>query len=361
MEDNNTSKSKKRFIDAFPLCHKSCQRYIIYTLWLILILLPIYQYYYYRFEFLQWDLLLFTGVVAFILGLRLVADVRKRFELTLSRLMIREVLKIGGEEKNKFFDQLEENAQDWARIGGIMAAVAIIGAFVVVLLQDFFWQRALLGIAETLGAYIVGTYLGRMASYGQLGWQLEKESVEIEMQPLHVDGVAGLKPVGDFFFYQAMIVAIPGIFLAVWWFLFPIWPRDYSHWEQAYPALLSIAIVIEILAFLVPIWSFHRIMHSEKTKWLEAADRLSNEISEIQCVSESGQPLETKKIQPEQIEEMRKRYWSIENMSTWPVDIKTKRRFRLNNILLFIPLLGDIAKRSLDWKHILAILKQFGS
>ncbi len=358
MEDKKTSKSKKRFIDAFPLCHNSCQRYIIYALWLILLLILIYQYYDCRFDFGQWDLLLLTGMVAFILGLRLVADVRNRFELTLSRLQIREVLKI--EEKNKFFDRLEENAQNWARIGGIMAALAIFGAFVVVLLQEFLWQQALLGIAEALGAYIAGTHLGRMASYGQLGWQLEKESVEIEVQPLHFDGVAGLKPVGDFFFYQAMIAAIPAIFLAVWWFLFPIWPRDYSYWEQPYLALLSIAIFIEILAFLVPIWSFHRIMYSEKTKWLEKADKLSNEISEIQCVLESGQPLEIKNIQPEQIEEMRKLYWAIENMATWPVDIKTKRRFRLNNVLLFIPLLGDIAKRSLIWKDILAILKQLG-
>jgi len=360
MEDEKTSKSKKRFIDVFPLCHKSCQRYIIYTLWLILILLLIYQYYLYRSDFRQWDLLLLTGVLAFILGLPLAADVRNRFELTLSRLQIREVLKIGEEEKNKFFDRREKNAQNWARIGGIMAAVAMIGAFVVVLLQEFLWQQALLGIAEALGAYIAGTHLGRMASYGQLGWQLEKESVKIEVQPLHFDGVAGLKPVGDFFFYQAMIAAIPAIFLAAWWFLFPIWPRDYSHWEQAYLALLSIAILIEILAFLVPIWSFHRIMHSEKTKWLEKADRLSNEISEIQCVSESGQPLGMKNIQPEQIEEMRKLYWAIENMATWPVDIKTKRRFELNNVLLFIPFLGDIAKRSLVWKDILAILKQLG-
>lgn len=360
MENINTSKSKKTFLNGFPLPHESCHRFIIYTLWLILILLLIYQYCYYRFEFLQWDLLLLTGLLTFILGLRLIGGVRKRFELTLSRLLTREVLKIEEEGRNEFFDQLEENAQNWARIGGIIGAVAMVGAFVFALFQDFFWQRALLGIAEAIGAYIAGTYLGRIASYGQLGWQLKKRLVEIEMQPSHVDGVAGLKPVGDFFFYQAMIVAIPAIFLAVWWFLFPIWPRDYSHWEQAYLALLSIAIVIEILAFLVPIWSFHRIMQSEKTKWLETADRLSIEIRYKQSDSEFDHSLEKKNIQSEKIEVMRKLCWSIENMSTWPIDIKTKKRFRFNNILLFIPFLGDIAKRNLDWKQILDILKELG-
>jgi hypothetical protein len=73
-----------------------------------------------------------------------------------------------------------------------------------------------------------------MASYGQLGWHLNSEPVEVLVQPSHVDGVAGMKPLGEFYFYQAMVVGIPAVFLAVWWFLFPIWPRDYSHWEDSY-------------------------------------------------------------------------------------------------------------------------------
>lgn len=354
MKDKKAAASKKHFIDLLPLCQASCQRYIIYGLWSILLLLLLYQYYLFDFNFSQWDLLLLTGVLTFILGLQLVVDVRKRFERTVSRLYVREVLKIGKKEKDELLKRLEENAQNWARGGGIIAALAILGAFLVALGQ----QQPLLSIAEVLGGYLAGTHLGRMASYGQLGWQLEKESVEIEVQPLHVDGVAGLKPVGDFFFHQAMIAAIPAIFLAVWWFLFPIWPRDYSSWEPVYLALLSIAILIEILAFLVPIWSFHQIMHNKKNEWLDAADLLSNEIREIQHLSESGPTLKAEDIQHKNIEELEKLYWAIENMATWPVDIKTKKRFKFNNILLFVPLLGDIAKRSLDWKHILAILKQ---
>lgn len=53
-------------------------------------------------------------------------------------------------------------------------------------------------------------------------------------------------------------------------------------------------------------------------------------------------------------------YWAIENMPTWPVDMKTSRRFRLNNVLLFIPLLGDIAKRKLEWSQVLELLKKIG-
>ncbi len=54
------------------------------------------------------------------------------------------------------------------------------------------------------------------------------------IDPLHVDGVCGLKLVGEFYFYQAMITALPAVFRAVWWFIFPIWPRDYRRWEELY-------------------------------------------------------------------------------------------------------------------------------
>jgi hypothetical protein len=356
MANDTASTANKNFLDAFPLCHNSCHQKIIYALWLFLILLPFYQYYYFQLDFAQWDLLLFTGIMTFIFGLNLVADLNQRFNLTLKRLLIRRIIKFEGEEE-WFFDRLEKHAQYCARIGGIIVAFAILCAFSIVLINNFFWQRVLLGVIESFGGYIAGTYLGRMVSYGQLGWQLKKEAVKIEVQPSHVDGVAGLKPIGDFFFHQAMILAIPAIFLAVWWLLFPIWPRDYSYWENIYLLLLSIAIFIEILAFFVPVWSFHRIMVSEKEKWLKRADKLSNEINEIQSVLDSDRPWEAQNIQHEQVEMMRQCYWSIENMTTWPVDTKTRSKFRLNNLLLFIPLLGDVAKRTFDWKHIVSIFK----
>ncbi len=47
-------------------------------------------------------------------------------------------------------------------------------------------------------------------------------------------------------------------------------------------------------------------------------------------------------------------------MTTWPVDTKTRGRFRLHNIFLFMPLIGDTAKQTFDWKHILSVLKQLG-
>ncbi|HEB69105.1 MAG TPA: hypothetical protein ENI88_05725 [Desulfobulbus sp.] len=360
MENKAIGSLTHRFLNLFPLCNAKCHQYVISILWLLLFLFPFQQYYSFQLELTQWDLLFFTGILAFILGLNLVEGLNDRFTLTLNRLITRGIIKVDAQRKKIFFNHLERHAQDWARIGGIVAAILILGAFTVVLINDFYWQMVLLAAAESMGGYIAGNYLGRMVGYGLLGRQLIKESIRIETQPSHVDGVAGLKPIGDYYFHQASILAIPAIFLAVWWLLFPIWPRDYSHWENAYLALLSISIVIEILGFIVPLWSFHRIMVKEKARWLTKADELSRTINTFQAVPEGGRPREVRKLPQEQVEMMRKYYWSIENMTTWPVDIKTRGRFRLNNILLFIPLLGDIIKRTFDWKHILSLLKQLG-
>ena len=357
---NSPSPQIKKLLSKLQLCQNSCRRYVIYILFLLLCIFPFHEYYRYKFNFAQWDLLLFTGLIALMLGLYLVGSVHVRFHRTVERLLARETLKIADDQKNLFLQELEAKASFWARCMGIVAAIAMLTAFAIALSQVFYWPRAVLGIGETIGAYIAGNYLGRMASYGLLGWQLEKESIQVVVQPAHVDGVAGLKPIGDFYFHQAMITAIPAIYLAVWWFLFPIWPRDYSHWEGAYLILLTVALTIEVLAFMVPIWAFHRIMLRAKEKWLEEADKLSTEISELRRRKEGGRNDISPESLSEQIEGKTQRYWAIETMPTWPIDIKTKRRFQINNVLLFIPLLGDIAKRNIVWKDVIDLLKKLG-
>ena len=106
-----------------------------------------------------------------------------------------------------------------------------------------------LAVFETYWAYIAGWHLGRMAAYGGLGAALRKAGVSVRAIPGHLDGAAGLKPIGDLFFFQSTVAAIPAIFLAVWLVLIPIWPRDYSGWHALYVPLLALSLVFEMLAF----------------------------------------------------------------------------------------------------------------
>ncbi len=113
MERKIDFRPRHRFLDWLPVCGKSCHRRIIYVLWAFLFILPFQQYYSFQFEFTRWDLLLFTGVMTFILGLNLTTNLPRRFKLTLNRLILRGVIKVSPEKKRLLFEHLEQHAQDW--------------------------------------------------------------------------------------------------------------------------------------------------------------------------------------------------------------------------------------------------------
>ncbi|OQW39776.1 MAG: hypothetical protein A4S08_06045 [Proteobacteria bacterium SG_bin4] len=341
-----------------PICGCTCRKLTIKLLWLFFALYLIYQYYAFRFSFGQWDLLLLSGVVAFIIGLYLVAGIPDKIEKALSRLIDRKILIFKNQlTREDFFKQLHKKAEIWARFLGFVACLFMAFAFIISLEESFKWPRVFLGIAETLGAYIGGSYIGQMVCYGLLGGLHVNGSVKINIDPFHLDGVGGLKPLGDYLFHQAMIVAIPAIFLAIWWFLFPFWPRDYHHWGDSYLFLLAGALLIEILSFVIPMLIYHNVMLDQKNKWIKEADAMSNHIRDLQQQLNAEENEEKKKIQLAQIEEMTKRYWAIENLTTWPIDVKTRRKFELNNLLLFIPLVGDLAKNNFNLQHALELIK----
>ena len=190
---------------------------------------------------------------------------------------------------------------------------------------------------ETLGGYVAGQFLGRAVSYGRLGNFLHDEGIELQIQPGHLDGAAGFKPVGDLYFFQAMLVAIPATFLAVWWLIIPLFPH-YMRWRESYIGLLAIMLVVEILAFLLPIWSFHNEMQKQKEELLKDADGLSHSIVELQSKLVTIQSDQELRELKDRLSLMTERYWSIEKMPTWPVDIKVQRKFTISNAGLFLPL-----------------------
>lgn len=85
---------------------------------------------------------------------------------------------------------------------------------------------------EAAAGYVAGLHLGRMASYGALGRFLKQKGCSIRVWPGHVDGAAGLRPIGDFYFFQAMVAGIPAMFLAAWWFLIPLKGDRYARWRD---------------------------------------------------------------------------------------------------------------------------------
>ena len=208
------------------------------------------------------------------------------------------------------------------------------------------------------GGFLVGFHAGRIASYGRLGARLKAHGALPAVVVAHVDGAAGLRPVGDFFFFQAMVVAIPAAFLAVWWFVIPIgWQERYGYWRNSFLVLLVVAVLVEVLAFLGPMMVIHHHMVASKRKLQLDADRLAHRIAQLQTKAADGETEDQTRV----LDRLQSRFNSIETLPTWPVDARTRRRFSLNNIGLLLPVIGHALGQSRFWEDVEEFLRNFQS
>ena len=356
MKQELMAKTVRKWITRLPLCGPRCQQYTAGSLLLCCGLFVFLQSVQFGFALHRWDTLLLSGLLAFLLGLRWGGHAPARFHSTVRRLSDRGALVFpGGVEE--FLATIEHQAATWARLVAFLVATALLGAFLAVLLRTFQPGQLALGVLEVGWAYVAGSVLGRMACYGQLGTLVRKQAIGVRLDPTHVDGAGGLKPVGDYYFFQAMVAAIPALFLGVWWFLIPLWPRDYGAWREVYAGLLLVAIPLELLAFLVPLWSFHQLMEQKKAELLTEADQLSREMSET--TTALLKPQADEPLLQERLVRLRERYWAIETMPTWPVHARIRRRFVVNNLVLCLPLVSDVVQKTFDWNKLVELLSKF--
>lgn len=298
----------------------------------------------------RWDPLYITSVLAFTVGIRLALELAPRIRLTLVRLSRRGALSVTREEVAGFTRDLETRAQAWAERAGLLIALLILMAFVVAFgprIRTEIWFT----IVSMAAGYLAGRAVGRAVTYGTLGSLLQRRGLAPIVQPGHLDGAGGLKPVGEFYFFQAMVLAIPALFLATWWAIIPFLGR-YEYWRRPYLALLAVALTVEILAFIAPMYSFHQTMKQQKVEQLAEADELSREVSQLQSqLVKAGTDKEREALK-ERLSLMTERYAAIERMPSWPVDRRTRRRFTVNNLVLFLPLISKALSLTSPWKDI---------
>jgi hypothetical protein len=303
----------------------------------------------------EWDLLLLSGVLALIIGIRRAGRAPEKLDHTMVRLIHRGVLRGSPEQLARVRQNLNRRAKSWSRRGAIVVGVSILAAFGFVMVRAQSISKLPLALFEASWAYVAGTHLARMAAYGGLGKTLKNEGVGVKVTPGHLDGAAGLKPVGDFFFFQSTVVAIPSIYLATWWLIIPIWPRDYSYWRNTYIGLLALGLAFELLAFFLPMWSFHFEMKQEKDRLLQDADELGGEVAAVEAELARPSHNEKRNELQERLALMTKQYWDIEKLPTWPVDFRTRRHFTLGNAALFLPLVSEFISTTNPLRRLIEI------
>jgi hypothetical protein len=294
----------------------------------------------YGINLLRWDWLLVTGFVTFLLALRSALQLPDRIHEGIRRLSNRRAL-VGTEAQLADFERLlHRSGRRGALIGGIFCAV-VLGAMFWFAFPGTLLTRLVLLVAEVAAAVLVGFFVGRAVAYGMLGGLLEKRGLTVEVYPEHLDGAGGLRPVGDYFFFQATLLAVPAAYLAIWWLLFPVVGR-YDNWRMPYVGGLAFLVLCQIGAFLLPLRKFHRIMKKQKQERLVEADKLSHDASTLRDQLRDIDDDEESKRLEERLTRLTQRYQAIDKMSTWPMGVSVRRRFAVNNIVLFIPVAAQI-------------------
>jgi hypothetical protein len=321
-------------------------RVITITIAVGLILLCLDNISYYGMQIFKWDLLLISGVIVFIVAVQMAFKIPAKFDEMLNRLAHRGVIQCTQKELEILKKKLQHSARKLAILMGIFFALSLFLSFFIAFGFNVLDSRTPIMLLEAGGGFIAGTFFGHMCAYGGLGRAIQKQHIQFRIRPMHPDDVGGLQPIGEFYFSQAMVVAIPAFFLAVWLLIMQFGSVRYAYWKTPYAVLLSINIIVEIFVFLAPLLSFHGMMIAQKQKQLEEADELSKEIELAEHQLSEEQDTDKRNLVKDRLSSMIKEYWAIESLPTWPISKKTRKLFKRNNFTLLIPLLIDIIGRT---------------
>ena len=290
-----------------------------------------------------------AGVIGLRLGLNVTEDVGR----TLRRLA--DLGSLEG-DPSRLEDVIEERADSYAAVGGVVIAGLMLAVFSV----TYWWVdagaypaavRLFLTSCSTVGGYVVGRVLGRMVAVGRLGATIRSsDDWAIRPQRYSLDGAAGLAPVGWLYLNQAATLLVPAAFCALWWFVIPLVPAFesmFGGWRPVYLGLLALALLAQLFVFVQPMLSFHIQMKSWKDEVMrtteqESARRLRELYSRL-AVAEGPSDREAFKGEVTSIEEA---YDSARRLPTWPLDVRTRRRFTIRNLVLLIPLIGQLGQEN---------------
>jgi len=307
----------------------------------------------------RWDTLLLSAWLTLIIGLELAGRTPGKLDQALRRLFDRKALVSTEVDRNalvppEVVDSLKQDiGRPWGLSSVVWAALVALALLIIIpgiisVTRGFpLWRIG--GLVSVLLFYAaagatVGSWIGRMITYGRLTSKknLGKRKLQIQVIPSHPDGAGGLKPLGGFHLYQSLTVSLAAIFLAVWVLIWlgsrnQIW-SGYRGWLHGYVILLLVAILVEILVFIVPLISIHDVMKAQKERdFLTRADKLFPPERWESALDERRKA---------ELDADKQSYKELENAPVWPIDSSIRRRFTLTNLGLLIPVVGYIIQLS---------------
>ncbi len=315
------------------------------------------------------NILLLSGWLAFLVGLELAGRAPVKLRQAVQRLESREVLG-PAERVEDSMRALDRTGHVWAAAGGWCVAGALLVTSPLTLLAVS--RSGVSGVTASdlalliIAGAVAGSWLGRMTGFGRLfGRALRRQDLDLRVILGHPDGAGGLEPIGDFYLYQSLTASLPAIFLGVWMLLISLGGASrllepYRPYLDQYLWLLPLAMLFEILVFVLPMTSVHLVMKSWKEHtFLARADRLSPAIAAAQATLDtqaSGHAEAARQL----LAQLTERYQELQNAPTWPVDSSIRRRFTWRNLGLLIPFIGFIIGHMPFWQQVSDVLRGLG-
>ena len=319
-----------------------------------------------------WNWTRIVGLSAFILSFGLGMSASKRLGDAIRLLRDFNTLGLTERELLEFNERMTMSGRSVQFWSGLLIFTIILGTYVAihaatVTLMWTQWQDGLevggqerlteLGL-QTLIAIVAaawsGVYFGRFAHYGALARFLSNANIALRIKPDHYDGASGLKPIGDFYLYQALVFSVPAIFLGLWWsVIIPLLQ------EQACPNIINLEswrfaiffhwiVVMSFfyLGFIRPVLTLRqRILDTKKELIQNQVPSMQAEIDMLRERLWTGHDNDQERIHiTNHIDFYSQQVWSIRRMSGWPMDSQTRSRFlSLNAIASVVPPLAKSA------------------
>ncbi len=308
-----------------------------------------------------------SAIAAIVVGCGMGMSIPWRSQRVLAQLADRQVFQLSASEKlDSVLDTFSIRAARAAVRGSFIGIVVIlfpIALFLppdVVLLLGYVRANDAFAAALTAGETVVavfgtllvglvaGYYCGYAISVGRWAGHLRAQGVVLRVRPGHPDGAAGWGPLGELYLFQALVLTIPALYYGVWAYLIAAnvghARADYYLLQTPYFIFFLIILAVEVLAFLAPVWSFHKDMRRQKLALASETDALSDRILTVQeRAVATDDPVEASRLS-QQLATMTSLYTARVAMPTWPFNTSVTFRFALANLGLLLPLVAQLAQ-----------------
>lgn len=184
------------------------------------------------------------------------------------------------------------------------------------------WIECMLSAAA---ASIVGERFGRLAAYARAGNLITSAGGAVSINFWHPDNAGGLLAFSRFYFYSALLAAIPAVWLGIWWVIIPrvayaVPQWDYSEWRGALVVLWLVIVSVGIWSFVMPIYTIHRLMEAAKEQFMAPLGWIPPALTDLHAqlqpiaLDDQAQPILAR------IEGIEKVYRNASAVNTWPLD-----------------------------------------